>query len=119
MHETSDVQTHPVLSRSIEQIRADFPGLLDGAVMLDGAAGTLVPAPVIDAVADALRYSMANTHGEFAASERSTHTQAAARGAIADLVGGKPGGVVLGPNMTTLTFHLADALAAGWSLATR
>ena len=114
MHETSDVQTHPVLSRSIEQIRADFPGLLDGAVMLDGAAGTLVPAPVIEAVADALRYSMANTHGEFAASERSTHTQAAARGAIADLVGGKPGGVVLGPNMTTLTFYLADALAGGW-----
>jgi cysteine desulfurase family protein (TIGR01976 family) len=102
------------LSRSIEQIRADFPGLLDGTVMLDGAAGTLVPAPVIEAVADALRFSMANTHGEFAASRRSTQTETGARAAIADLVGGDPGGVVLGPNMTTLTFHFADALARGW-----
>jgi cysteine desulfurase family protein (TIGR01976 family) len=102
------------LSRSLEHIRAEFPGLLDGAVMLDGAAGTLVPAPVIEAVADALRFSMANTHGEFSASRRSTQTEAGARDAIADLVGGNPDGVVLGPNMTTLTFHFADALARGW-----
>lgn len=117
MHEAGDVQIdrrRPALSRSTGDIRAEFPGLLEGAVMLDGAAGTLVPAVVIDAVTDALRLSMANTHGEFAASECSTQTQAAARDAIADLVGGNPDGVVLGPNMTTLTFHLADALAAGW-----
>lgn len=104
----------PALSRSIDEIRAEFPGLLAGAVMLDGAAGTLVPVAVIDAVSDALRLSMANVHGEFAASRRSTETVAAARGALADLLGGDPGGVVLGPNMTTLTFHLADALSAGW-----
>jgi cysteine desulfurase family protein (TIGR01976 family) len=102
------------LVRSVEEIRADFPGLLDGVVALDGAAGTLVPAAVIDAVADAMRFAMANVHGEFAASARSTETVAAARSAIADLVGGVPEGVVLGPNMTTLTFHIADALAAGW-----
>src|SRR5207248_2363224 len=41
-------------------------------------------------------------------------TVEAAREAIADLLGGTPGGVVLGPNMTTLTFHFADALSAGW-----
>jgi cysteine desulfurase family protein (TIGR01976 family) len=102
------------LSRSIDAVRAEFPGLVAGRVMLDGAAGTLVPAAVIDAVADALRFSMANVHGEFAASERSTETVAAARRAIADLLGGDPGGVVLGPNMTTLTFHLAAALSAEW-----
>ncbi len=33
---------------------------------------------------------------------------------MADLVGGVPDGVVLGPNMTTLTFHLADALSRTW-----
>jgi cysteine desulfurase family protein (TIGR01976 family) len=82
--------------------------------MLDGAAGTLVPAAVIDAVADALRFSMANVHGAFAASERSTETVQDTRSAIADLVGGTAKGVVLGPNMTTLTFHLAGALSAGW-----
>jgi cysteine desulfurase family protein (TIGR01976 family) len=104
----------PALSRSIDEIRAEFPGLLEGATMLDGAAGTLVPTTVIDAVADALRLSMANLHGEFAASRRSTETVTAARKAIADLLGGDPRGVVLGPNMTTLTFHLAGALSADW-----
>jgi cysteine desulfurase family protein (TIGR01976 family) len=117
MHSTTDARSAgpaPALSRSTPEIRAEFPGLLDGTVMLDGAAGTLVPIAVIDAVGDALRYSMANVHGEFPASRRSTETVMAARQAIADLVGGDPEGVVLGPNMTTLTFHLADALSAGW-----
>jgi cysteine desulfurase family protein (TIGR01976 family) len=104
----------PALSRSIEEIRSDFPGLLEGEARLDGAAGTLVPTAVIEAVADALRLSMANLHGEFAASEHSTGTIAAARRAIADLLGGDPDGVVLGPNMTTLTFHLAATLSADW-----
>jgi cysteine desulfurase family protein (TIGR01976 family) len=103
-----------MLSRSIDEIRAEFPGLLGGAVMLDGAAGTLVPAAVIEAVTAALRLSMANVHGEFAASRRSDETVAEARAAVADLLGGNPAGVILGPNMTTLTFHLAGALSADW-----
>jgi len=110
------MQTGPatLLSRSIEKIRSEFPGLVEGEVRLDGAAGTLVPSTVIDAVADALRLSMANLHGEFAASQHSTETIIAARRAIADLLGGNPDGVVLGPNMTTLTFHLAATLSADW-----
>lgn len=104
----------PGLALTLAEIRAQFPGLPPGTAALDGAAGTLVPAAVIDAVADALRWSMANTHGRFAASIRSTETEAAARRAVADLVGGSPEGVVFGPNMTTLTFHFADALSAGW-----
>jgi cysteine desulfurase family protein (TIGR01976 family) len=57
---------------------------------------------------------MANLHGRFAASELSTEVVAQARRAVADLVGGCPDGVVFGPNMTTLTFHFADALSAQW-----
>ena len=102
------------LARSLGEIRAEFPGLLEADVRLDGAAGTLVPTAVIEAVSDALRLSMANVHGEFAASEHSTQTVAAARSALADLLGGSPDGVVLGPNMTTLTFHFADSLSASW-----
>jgi len=105
----------PVLARGVEEIRTEFPGLSPGTVALDGAAGTLAPAAVIDAVGDAMRLAMANTHGEFRASARSTETVAAARQAVADLVGGSSDGVILGPNMTTLTFHLADALSAGWT----
>src|SRR5579863_1583889 len=98
----------------MRDVRGEFPGLPDGVVALDGAAGTLVPEPVIDAVADALRFSMANLGGAFAGSGRSGQTEDEARAAIADLVGGDPGGVVFGPNMTTLTFRFADALARAW-----
>jgi cysteine desulfurase family protein (TIGR01976 family) len=103
-----------VLNRSIEDIRAEFPGLAADWAPLDGAAGTQVPQPVIDAIAAAVRDGMANVHGAFAASERSTAIVEDARRAVADLVNGVPGGVILGPNMTTLTFHLADALSAAW-----
>jgi len=103
------------LNRSIESIRAEFAGLGDGWAPLDGAAGTQVPTVVIEAIATALRDGMANVHGAFDASGRSTAIVEEARQAVADLVNGTPEGVVLGPNMTTLTFHVADALSAEWS----
>ena len=103
------------LNRSIEDIRAEFPGLADGWAPLDGAAGTQVPTAVIEAIAAALRDGMANQHGAFAASQRSTAIVEEARRAVADLVNGRPEGVVLGPNMTTLTFHVSDALSRAWS----
>ena len=102
------------LVRGIDQIRAEFPGLSDGRAALDGAAGTQLPAPVIDAVVAAMRDAMANVHGAFPGSERSTETVHQARRAVADLVGGAADGVVLGPNMTTLTFMLADTLSRSW-----
>jgi cysteine desulfurase family protein (TIGR01976 family) len=100
--------------RPIEEIRADFPGLAEGLAMLDGAAGTQVPQAVIDAVAAGLRDAMSNLAGHFPASARSTATVADARAAVADLVGGEADGVVLGPNMTTLTFRMAETLSAAW-----
>jgi cysteine desulfurase family protein (TIGR01976 family) len=103
------------LNRSIDEIRAEFPGLAGGWASLDGAAGTQVPTAVIEAIAAALRDGMANVHGVFAASERSTAIVEQARRAVADLVNGAPDGVVLGPNMTTLTFHVADALSRAWA----
>jgi cysteine desulfurase family protein (TIGR01976 family) len=103
------------LARGIEQIRAEFPGLADGRAALDGAAGTQLPTPVIEAVVTAMRDAMANVHGAFPGSERSTETVQRARLAVADLVGGSPDGVLFGPNMTTLTFMLADSLSRSWS----
>lgn len=97
-----------------EALRAQFPGLSPEVAALDGAAGTQVPQAVIDAVAEALVTAMANAGGAFAASHASTQVLAEARSAIADLVGGEPEGVVLGPNMTTLTFQIADTLSRTW-----
>jgi cysteine desulfurase family protein (TIGR01976 family) len=118
MHEVQDGIDAPAARHRLiptAAIRAQFPGLSDANVSLDGAAGTLVPSAVIEAVSDALRISMANLGGAFAASARSDSTLLAARRAIADLVGGHEDGVVLGPNMTTLTFRFADTLAASWN----
>jgi cysteine desulfurase family protein (TIGR01976 family) len=98
----------------IDDLRSQFPGLSSDGAALDGAAGTQVPLAVVDAVADALRSAMANVGGTFAASRRSTEVVSAARSAVADLVGGVPEGAILGPNMTTLTFHMADALSRTW-----
>jgi cysteine desulfurase family protein (TIGR01976 family) len=99
----------------LDEIRRQFPGLSAEHAHLDGAAGTQVPEPVIRAVSEAMMGAMANLGGDFAGSRRSTEVVAEARAAIADLVGGAPEGVVLGPNMTTLTFHLADTLGRTWT----
>jgi cysteine desulfurase family protein (TIGR01976 family) len=98
----------------VRRVRALYPALADGHAYLDGAAGTQVPQAVVDAVAGAYRQGIGNAGGAFPASARSDAIVAACRAAVADLAGGDPDGVVLGPNMTTLTYRLAAALGAGW-----
>ncbi|MDR0346342.1 MAG: cysteine desulfurase-like protein [Nocardiopsaceae bacterium] len=94
--------------------RAAYPALADGYAYLDGAAGTQAPAVVIEAISAAYRTGIGNTGGAFPASRRSDQLVAACRQAVADLTGGSAEGVILGPNMTTLTYRLANALAPGW-----
>ncbi len=95
-------------------VRAAHPALADGYAYLDGAAGTQLPEPVIDAVAGAYRSGLGNSGGAFPASRRSDMITDECRRAVADLTGGVPEGVILGPNMTTLTYRLSRSLAAGW-----
>ncbi|GII58711.1 cysteine desulfurase-like protein [Planotetraspora thailandica] len=102
------------MSLDIARIRALYPALSDGYAWLDAAAGTQVPQPVIDAISAAYTEGIGNTHGAFPASARSDAIVSQARQAVADLVGGDPDGVVLGPNMTTLTYRFATALAKDW-----
>jgi cysteine desulfurase family protein (TIGR01976 family) len=99
----------------VARVRAAYPALADGHAYLDGAAGTQLPEPVIDAIAGAYRAGLGNSGGAFPASQRADEIEAACRQAVADLVGGVPGGVILGPNMTTLTYRLADTLARDWT----
>ena len=98
----------------IEGIRSQYPALKDGTVYLDGAGGTQVPECVIEAICDAYRSGLSNVHGPFASSRRSMLLIDEARDAVADLTGGPAGGVVLGPNMTSLTYRMAGALATTW-----
>jgi cysteine desulfurase family protein (TIGR01976 family) len=99
---------------AVGRVRALYPALADGYAYLDGAAGTQVPQAVVDAIAGAYRQGIGNVGGAFPASRRSGGIVAECRRAVADLVGGDPDGVVLGPSMTALTYRLAAALSAGW-----
>jgi cysteine desulfurase family protein (TIGR01976 family) len=98
-----------------ETVRAAYPALRDGYAYLDGAAGTQVPEVVIGTVAAAARAGIGNAGGAFPASHRAAAIVNGCREAVADLVGGTPAGVILGPNMTTLTYRLAATLAAAWA----
>ncbi len=98
----------------IGRVRAGYPALGDGYAYLDGAAGTQVPGTVIEAIADAYRSGIGNAGGAFPASHRAGSIVAECRRALADLTGASPEGVILGPNMTTLTYRLADTLSRQW-----
>jgi cysteine desulfurase family protein (TIGR01976 family) len=98
----------------VGRVRAAYPALADGHAYLDGAAGTQLPGSVIDAVAGAYRAGIGNSGGAFPASRRSDEITAECRRAVADLTGGRPEGVILGPSMTALTYRLSRALADRW-----
>ena len=102
------------VSYDVSRVRSSYPALADGFAYLDGAAGTQVPQAVIDAIVAAYRSGIGNQGGAFPASRRADEIVVRCRAAVAALVGGQPDGVVLGPNMTTLTYRLAATLAAGW-----
>src|ERR1700727_586399 len=97
----------------VETVRAAYPALRDGYAYLDGAAGTQVPEAVIETVAAAARGGIGNAGGAFPASHRATAIVTGCREAVADLVGGEPAGVILGPKLTTLTSALADTWGPG------
>ena len=98
----------------VARVRAAYPALTDGYAYLDGAAGTQVPTAVIEAIADTYRSGIGNAGGAFPASGRADAIVAECRRALADLTGAEPDGVILGPNMTTLTYRLADTLSRQW-----
>lgn len=104
----------------VEHIRAQFPGLQrqiagQRAVFLDGPAGSQVPQSVADAISHALLHENANVGGSFATSQATDRSIHDARAAAATFLGADdPECIVFGPNMTALTFRLAQALALTW-----
>jgi cysteine desulfurase family protein (TIGR01976 family) len=96
-------------------VRTQFPALdqtVEGqpAVFFDGPGGTQVPQRVIDAIADYLSHSNANTSGAYATSRRTNAVIGGARAAMADFFNCDPDEVVFGPNMTTLTYAVSRAM---------
>jgi len=83
---------------------------------LDAPEGMQVPEQVATAVSTAMRAPVSGRGGVFPASQRAEAIIDAARRAVADLVGGQPAGVVLGPSVPVLLARLADALAESWLL---
>ncbi|MBS1850406.1 MAG: cysteine desulfurase-like protein [Acidobacteria bacterium] len=96
-------------------VRPQFPALtqiVNGhpAVFLDGPGGTQVPQRVLAAITDYLANSNANTHGVHATSRRTDAVIQAARAAMADFFHSDPDEVVLGANMTSLTFMISRSI---------
>lgn len=100
----------------IERVRDAFPALAitDDAgarVYLDNPAGTQVPRQVADAVSDCLIQSNANLGGFFTTSRGAGKVVEDAHQAMADFLGAASAEeIILGANMTTLTFHLARSI---------
>jgi cysteine desulfurase family protein (TIGR01976 family) len=107
------------LTATLEQIRAQFPALErrhngKPVAYFDGPGGTQVPRRVVDAMADYLLHHNANTHWKYPSSAETDAMLAAARGAMADFFACDAREVAFGNNMTSLTYHVARALGAGW-----
>jgi cysteine desulfurase family protein (TIGR01976 family) len=100
----------------LSSVRRCFPALtLQDAgrtpVFFDGPGGTQVPHAVIEAMTRYLACTNANHGGPFRTSRESDAVLEAAHEATADFLNARsPREIVMGPNMTTLTFQFSRAI---------
>jgi cysteine desulfurase family protein (TIGR01976 family) len=99
---------------TVEAVRARFTALQRPLAFFDGPGGTQVPDSVIDAIADYLRYSNANTDGPFDTSRRTDALLTKARQTAAEFLNATVDEVTFGANMTTLNFALTRAASREW-----
>src|SRR5690349_359020 len=98
----------------VDRVRSAYPALAEGFLHFDGAGGTQPAEPVIEAIGRAMRTAVSNRGTAHEPARRSGEIVAAARSAVADLVGGDPAGVAFGPSATALTYLVARTLSQGW-----
>jgi cysteine desulfurase family protein (TIGR01976 family) len=97
--------------------RRQFPALqqeVNGRLpaFLDNPAGTQVPHDAIDRMRDYFIHANANVDGAFRTSRASTALFAETHAAMADMLGAaSPSEIIIGQNMTTLTFAVSRAMA--------
>ncbi len=105
----------------MESVRPQFPALArvhngHPVAYFDGPGGTQVPSGVVEAVADYLLHHNANTHWAYPTSRETDALLHDARQVYAVFFAAPgPDWVSFGQNMTTITFHVARALARRWS----
>ena len=77
----------------------------------DGPGGTQVHGSVIEAMTWYLTEANSNSHGNYLHSRRTDEITQKGREAMADMLNAKsPSEIVFGPNMTTLTFRMSQAI---------
>ncbi len=98
----------------VRAVRSHIPALASGAAFFDGPGGSQVPDVVADAIRDALTSPIANRGVVTEAERNADAIVAAARAAMADLLGADASGVVFGRSMTQLTYDVSRTLATSW-----
>ena len=106
------------MAYDVARIRGLIPSLGDGWIHLDPQAGMQIPDAVSRMVSTAFRNASSSAAGRHSSSRRSAAILEDARIAVADLVGGDPEGVVLGPSHSVLLAWLAEALSSKLGLGT-
>jgi cysteine desulfurase family protein (TIGR01976 family) len=103
-------------AKAVRTIRSEFPALMqsvDGKpiVFFDGPGGTQVHGSVIEAMSRYFISANSNHDGAYLHSRRTDEAVYEARVAMADFFNAeRPEEIVFGPNMTTLTFRLSQAM---------
>jgi cysteine desulfurase family protein (TIGR01976 family) len=93
-------------------IREHFPALNRPVIFFDNPGGTQIARSSLERIVSYLRDTNANHGGRFATSRASDETVKHAREEMAAFLNaGWPEEIILGPNMTTLTFRMTQALA--------
>lgn len=104
------------MSFPIEVVREKFPALSltdkgRRRIYLDNPAGTQVPQAVADAVSRCLLTTNANLGGFFETTIAAQQIVDDAHAAMADFLGAaSPQEIIIGANMTTLTYHMSRTL---------
>jgi len=101
-------------STAIDKLRNEFPALLthEPAIIVDGPGGTQVHETVIEAMVRQITMHNSNVGGNFTASEGVLDMFSEARSTAATFLNAASSSEVqFGPNMTSLTSHLARSLA--------
>ncbi|MFE3247133.1 cysteine desulfurase-like protein [Streptomyces sp. NPDC059209] len=103
------------MTYDIAATRARFPALRAGVAHFDGPGGTQTPAPVIQAITDALSGPL-SVRGSVAPGEiNAERIVGDFRRAMADLLGAEASGIVVGRSATQLTYDFSRVLAESWA----